>query len=248
MRSEHGISLTYGLLKQLGQSIVKEEFELTGFPTEAELCQRYGASRTVMREVVKMLSAKGLVSSRQRQGTRIEKKDKWNLLDPDVLSWMMERPFSPKIFLEFAQMRLAIEPTAAALAAELQDRLAIAKIRESFNDMVAHGARGDGDTELALRADIDFHVAILKASGNPFFWQLKPLINSALRLSIQLTNQITGHTADLAAHEAILNAIENRQASQALHASEAILNEIFQLVDPLLRSYESFGESKSVKK
>ncbi len=231
MRSEHGVSLAYGLLKTLGQSIVTGEFEGTGFPTEAELCTRYGASRTVMREAVKMLSAKGLLSSRQRQGTRVEPVDNWNLLDPDVLRWLMERPFSTKIFREFAQMRLAIEPAAAALAAEVQDKLAIAAIREGLEGMATHGAAGNGDAEAALQADIDFHVAILKASGNPFFWRLKPLINNALQLSIQLTNRVSGHTADIAAHEAVLTAIEKGDAAEARRTSEAILRDSLKLIE-----------------
>lgn len=231
MRSEHGVSLAYGLLKTLGQSIVMGHFEKTGFPTEAELCVRYGASRTVMREAVKMLSAKGLLSSRQRQGTRVEPVENWNLLDPDVLRWLMERPYSNKIYLEFTQMRLAIEPTAAALAAEVQDRLAIAAIREGLEGMRAHGGHGDDDKEAAVQADIDFHVAILKASGNPFFWRLKPLIDNALRLSITLTNQISGHMASISAHEAILIAIEKGDPVAAEKASEAILRESLKLIE-----------------
>jgi DNA-binding FadR family transcriptional regulator len=227
MRSELGVSLAYGLLGSLGQSIVTGEFEDSTFPTEAELCVRYGASRTVMREAVKMLSTKGLLSSRQRQGTRVEPVENWNLLDPDVLRWLMERPFSNKIFLEFTQMRMAIEPTAAALAASVQDKIAISQIREGLNGMIANG----GDPERSLQADIDFHVAILKASGNPFFWRLKPLITNALRLSITLTNQISGHTASIAAHEAILVAIENGEAAGAERASEAILRESLKLIE-----------------
>ena len=226
MRSELGVSLAYGLLATLGQSIVTGEFDKTGFPTEAELCVKFGASRTVMREAVKMLSAKGLISSRQRQGTRVEPVENWNLLDPDVLRWLMERPYSNKIFLEFAQMRLAIEPAAAALAAENQDRPAIASIREGLQAMIDHA----GQPDLALKADIDFHVAILKASGNPFFWRLKPLITNALNLSIQLTNKIAGHMADIQAHESILVAIEKGDADTARRSSEAILVESVNLI------------------
>ena len=221
MRSELGVSLAYGLLSTLGQAIVTGEYEKSGFPTEAELCAKFGASRTVMREAVKMLSAKGLITSRQRQGTRVEPVENWNLLDPDVLRWLMERPYSNKIFLEFAQMRLAIEPAASALAAELQDRRAIAGIREGWQAMIDNA----GQPDLALQADIDFHVAILKASGNPFFWRLKPLITSALHMSIQLTNTIAGHMADISAHEAILVAIEKGDAQAAKKASEDILLE-----------------------
>ncbi len=227
MRSKLGVSLAYGLLTTLGQAIVTGDFEKTGFPTEAELCVRYGASRTVMREAVKMLSAKGLLSSRQRQGTRVEPVDNWNLLDPDVLRWLMERPFSTKIFREFAQMRLAIEPMASALAAEVQDKPAIAAIREGLNGMIVHG----GDPEKSLQADIDFHVAILRASGNPFFWRLKPLINNALQLSIQLTNKIAGHTASIAAHEAIVDAIERGDAAAAEAASRAVLVDSIKLIE-----------------
>ncbi|ESQ83134.1 GntR family transcriptional regulator [Asticcacaulis sp. AC466] len=226
MRSELGVSLAYGLLATLGQSIVTGEFDKTGFPTEAELCVKFGASRTVMREAVKMLSAKGLISSRQRQGTRVEPVENWNLLDPDVLRWLMERPYSNKIFLEFAQMRLAIEPAAAALAAENQDRPAIASIREGLQAMIDHA----GQPDLALKADIDFHVAILKASGNPFFWRLKPLITNALNLSIQLTNKIAGHMADIQAHQSILVAIEKGDADTARRSSEAILVESVNLI------------------
>jgi DNA-binding FadR family transcriptional regulator len=226
MRSELGVSLAYGLMRTLGQSIVTGVYERTGFPTEAELCQQFGASRTVMREAVKMLSAKGLLSSRQRQGTRVEPVENWNLLDPDVLRWLMERPYSNKIFKEFTQMRLAIEPTAAALAAEVQNKLAIAEIREGFEAM---GAAKDPDA--SLQADIDFHVAILKASGNPFFWRLKPMITNALNLSIQLTNRIAGHTADLAQHETILVAIEKGDVEAAEKASQAILRESLKFIE-----------------
>ena len=234
MRSEFGVSLAYGLLRTLGQSIVTGEFEKTGFPTEAELCQKFGASRTVMREAVKMLSAKGLLSSRQRQGTRVEPVENWNLLDPDVLRWLMERPYSNKIFKEFTEMRLAIEPTAAALAAQVQNRLAIAEIREGLEAM---GAAKDPDA--SLQADIDFHVAILKASGNPFFWRLKPMITNALNLSIQLTNKIAGHTADLAQHEAILIAIEKGDATAAEKASEAILRESLTFIEKTAEAPEA---------
>ncbi len=222
-----GVSLAYGLLTTLGRSIVTGEFDKTGFPTEAELCVRFGASRTVTREAVKMLSAKGLLSSRQRQGTRVEPVDKWNLLDPDVLRWLMERPFSHKIFLEFTQMRLAIEPTAAALAAQVQDKAAIAEIRAGLEGMRLH----KGEPEVSLESDIAFHVAILKASGNPFFWRLKPLIDNALRLSITLTNTIAGHTASIPAHEAICVAIETGDALTAETASRAILIESLTFIE-----------------
>ena len=226
MKTKKGVSLAYKLLEELGRAIVLGAFSKDGFPTEAELCVQYGVSRTIVREVVKMLSSKGLLVSRQRQGTRVMPMELWNLLDPDVLAWLMARPYSKSIFLEFSQMRLAIEPTAAALAAELMDQASISAIRKALDDMETYADEMDE----ALAADIDFHVAILKASGNPFFWRLKPLITNALNLSIQLTNEIAGHTADIKAHRAILIAIEKGDPLAAKLASEAILHESIKLI------------------
>ena len=226
MKPKKGVSLAYNLLEVLGRAIVVGEYNASGFPTEAELCVQYGTSRTIVREVVKMLSSKGLLVSRQRQGTRVSPVEKWNLLDPDVLAWLMARPYSKRIFLEFTQMRLAIEPTAAALAAEVQDKESLAEIRKALDDMQTSAGKKDE----ALVADIAFHVAILKASGNPFFWRLKPLITNALNLSIQLTNEIAGHTADIEAHSAILTAIERGDPQAAKRASEVILNESIKLI------------------
>ncbi|MBW8882899.1 MAG: FadR family transcriptional regulator, partial [Asticcacaulis sp.] len=185
MRHIHGVSLTYSLLETIGQAIVVGEFEESGFPTEAELCVMYGASRTVAREAVKMLSAKGLLSSRPRQGTRVEPVANWNLLDPDVTRWMTERPYSNKIYRDLTEVRMAIEPMAAALAARRATKADIKAIRAGLN-----GMRDEADHhDLALQADIEFHVAILKASGNPFLIQLRELVHTALTISIGLTNR-----------------------------------------------------------
>jgi len=227
MRTQHGVSLTYGLLETLGQSIVSGYYDGRGFPTEAELCAAFGASRTVAREAVKMLTAKGLVSARPRQGTRVEPVAHWNLLDPDVTRWLMERPFSNTIYREFTEVRLAIEPVAASLAAQRAERKDIRAIRDGLNGMRDHA----GDHEQALAADIEFHVAILRASGNPFFWQLRELINTALRISIGITNRISGHTASIPAHETVLIAIENADADGAMQAMRAILLESLALIE-----------------
>ncbi|ESQ80068.1 FadR/GntR family transcriptional regulator [Asticcacaulis sp. YBE204] len=227
MRTSKGVSLTYGLLETLGQSIVSGFYDGKGFPTEAELCTQFSASRTVAREAVKMLTAKGLLSARPRQGTKVEPVGKWNLLDPDVTRWLMERPFSNKIYREFSEVRLAIEPTAAYLAARRGDAADIRRIRDGLDGMNTHAA----DPEQSLTADIEFHVAILRASGNPFFWQLRELINTALRLSISITNRISGHTASVPAHEDVLIAIEKGDADGAQAAMRAILLESLALIE-----------------
>lgn len=226
-RHPPGVSLTYGLLETLGQSNVAGAFEPTGFPTEAELCIRFEASRTVAREAVKMLSAKGLLSSRPRQGTRVEPVSHWNLLDPDVARWMGERPYTKTIYRQLTEVRMAIEPMAASLAARRAGKGDLLAMRNALNrmrDLAAH-------PDLALQADIDFHVAILKASGNPFLIQLKELIHTALTHSISLTNRIVGHTASIADHEAVLIGIEAADPLAAESAMRFILAESLDLID-----------------
>ena len=114
----HTQNLTQTIVQNLGKDIVTGRHTADQpFPIEAELCETYGASRSVLREAVKMLTAKGLLSARPRQGTRVQPEENWNLLDPDVLSWLLERKLSLPLLAEFAEMRLAVEPMAAHLAA-----------------------------------------------------------------------------------------------------------------------------------
>ena len=229
LRHSPGVSLTYSLLETLGQAIVIGEFETSGFPTEAELCLRFGASRTVAREAVKMLAAKGLLASRPRRGTRVAATGDWNLLDPDIQRWMTERPYSTSIYRNLTEVRLAIEPVAASLAARRAGAADIRDIRLALHGMEDEAA----NHERALLADIDFHVAILKASGNPFLVQLRELIHTALTISIGLTNRISGHAASIGDHGAVLRAIEGGDAAAAEAAMRHILMESLALIDSL---------------
>lgn len=229
MRHANGMSLTYGMLETLGQSIVAGDFENKPFPTEAELALKHSASRTVAREAVKMLAAKGLLTSRPRQGTRVESVANWNLLDPDVTRWMQERPFTSKVYRDYTEVRLAIEPVAAALAAKRASKADIAAIGKALDIMNNEAAHHD----VALLADIDFHVAILKASGNPFLIQLKELVETALTISIGLTSRIAGHAADIEDHRAVLTAIEAGDGVTAETAMRHILTESLGLIEAM---------------
>src|SRR6478736_3358498 len=117
LRGLLGRNLTHGLLEVLGRSIVIGDYQVRSFPNEAELAKQHGVSRSVTREAVKMLTAKGLLSARPRQGTVVQPATNWNLFDTDVLRWLLERQFSIDLLRQFNQLRVAIEPEAAALAA-----------------------------------------------------------------------------------------------------------------------------------
>ena len=219
-------NLTYGLLESLGRAIVGGRFDDGSFPTEGELAMQHGASRSVIREAVKMLTAKGLLRARPRQGTRVTAESDWNLLDPDVLRWLLERKFSLSLLREFTQMRLAIEPAAAALAAARANAPTLAGIEAALERMRA-AERGEGD---GVEADIAFHTALLGASGNRFFAHLDQLVNTALRISIRFTNSIKGRSASIPQHQDVLDAVRAGDGERAAAAMRLLILEALELV------------------
>ncbi|HEY0942089.1 MAG TPA: FadR/GntR family transcriptional regulator [Steroidobacter sp.] len=228
MRKPSGQNLTFAIVEELGQAVVTQAYgDAQPFPIEAELCKKFGASRTVLREAVKMLTAKGLLSARPRQGTWVEPEKHWNLLDPDVLRWLLERKFSLELLTEFAEIRFAIEPSAAALAARNATPEALARIERAVERMKS-AARGEDDP---LESDIAFHVAVLHATANRFYAQLEDMINAALRFSIRLTNSMKGVAqADVDLHQQVLDAITARDSNQARAAMENIITEVLDLI------------------
>ena len=87
-------------------------------PTEGELCATMGVSRTILREAVKTLVAKGMLVTGPRTGTRTRPPADWNLLDPDVIRWRLEAGVDQAFVRDILELRLAIEPEAAKLAAQ----------------------------------------------------------------------------------------------------------------------------------
>ena len=226
-RPQLGRNLTYGMLDSLGRAIVTGRYEREAFPTEAELARQHGVSRSVTREAVKMLTAKGLLSARPRQGTVVQPSTSWNLFDTDVLRWLLERQFSVDLLRQFNQLRVAIEPEAAALAARLANAEDLARISAGLARMEA-AERGEDDT---LEADIAFHVAILRASENPFYAQFREMVGTALRTSIRFTNRIKGRTANVADHAAVRDAIAAHDPEAARTAMRVLIGDVLALIE-----------------
>jgi DNA-binding FadR family transcriptional regulator len=225
-----GRNLTHQLTHQLGAAIVQGQYAIDKpFPTEAELSSQFSISRSVTREAVKMLTAKGLIASRPRQGIRVMPGSHWNMFDADVLSWTLHARPSLGLLREFTQLRMAIEPEAASLAAQNnKDRKAIELIAQALERM----KQADLGQDDPLEADIEFHCAILAASKNRFFFQLREFIQVALRVSIASTNQLKGVlTADYDDHKRIYDAIVMGDTNAATIAVKSLLAEVMQLID-----------------
>lgn len=224
-----GRNLTYHVMHELGVEIVKGTYGPTNpFPIEAYLCNKLSVSRSVLREAIKMLTAKGLLGSRPRQGTWVQSPESWNLLDPDVLGWLLEQKFSTQLLLEFLEMRLAVEPIAAGLAAVRAKPAAVSQIGAALMRM----QRAEEGKEDPLQSDIDFHVAVLQASGNRYMARLRDLVGAALRTSIRLTNQMKGvRLASVADHQKVYDAIVAKDATGATEAMRMLIFEAIALVE-----------------
>ncbi len=222
-------SLTQQIVQDLGVAIVTGQYAgPDGFPIESEICAEYGASRSVVREAIKVLNAKGLLIARPRRGTSVRPEREWNMLDPDVLYWMLNRRFSLTLLMDFTRARLAIEPAAAAEAARTGTDEQIACIGEMLDCMrQAHEGRLD-----PLDTDVDFHLAILEASNNPFFYGMSPMIETALRFSIRFTNrQLRQRVASVEEHERIYRAIKARDVKTAIEESRGLLERALALME-----------------
>lgn len=226
---DRNFNLSQRMTHELGKAIVCGVYSKgNGLPTEADLCEQFGISRSAVREAVKMLSAKGLISSRPRQGIRILPEEKWNIFDPDLLKWLLERSPSLKVVQEFLQLRIAIEPEAASLAARYAGQKEIDTIEESLERMAATSE----SLEKMLEADIAYHVSILYASKNRFYISLRDFVKTALNVSIRYTSSIKGNRgAIIEDHTKVLNAIKNHNPERAKNAMLVIIDEALTFIE-----------------
>ncbi len=172
-------------------------------PKEEAIGQDLGVSRTVVREAMRTLVAKGMVTVRRRHGTQVRPVEEWSLFDPQVVAWRLSSGVNRHFIDDLARFRLGIEPFAAGLAAQ-NPGFPAATLMARYERMVA-AAEGDGDYH---EADLGFHEAILLGADNQFLRQLAPLMANALRVSFAIS--VTGMDAarsSLPLHREVADAI-----------------------------------------
>lgn len=210
------------VMRVLASDICAEIFPIGAFlPTENELCQRYGVSRTVIRETLKILESKGLVRSRSRVGTIVCPKEEWNILDQQVLEWIGPRIFEMDLLKCVLDARRAIEPFAAEFAAERATLQDIAEIERAWEQM----RDAEGDVTLFTEADVAFHAALLKASHNQVFMQLASIIRAALELSLHASNEAADARDEAVdVHRRLVEALRMRDKAAARECSYRMLD------------------------
>jgi DNA-binding FadR family transcriptional regulator len=178
-RSLHG-QVAHDLGRRILSGLVKPGELL---PSETELSQRLGVSRTALREAIKVLAGKGLIESRPKTGTRVRPRESWNFLDPDVLSWACASSSPEQYVGAIYELRRAIEPAAAALAAER----ATPEDVERMETAVAGMRAAAGNFAAFIGPDKAFHRAILQATGNEMFRSLGNVVEMALTIALRVT-------------------------------------------------------------
>jgi DNA-binding FadR family transcriptional regulator len=171
---------------------------------EIEASSRRRISRTAYREAIRILSAKGLIHSRPRTGTRVSELAAWQLLDPDVLAWVFSEVPGPEVLHGLYELRTIVEPAAAALAATRRTQAQLANMRSALDAMTSHTLHKMEGRE----ADKAFHAALLAATGNPFI--------------ISLTNGVTAAVNALTEFKLRLARIERDPVPDHLRVFDAI--------------------------
>jgi DNA-binding FadR family transcriptional regulator len=210
------------LVQQLGQMIVSGDLGADRPLVPEEIGQRFEVSRTVVRESLRVLEAKGLVSARPNVGTRVRPVGDWNLLDPDIIEWRAFGPQREDQRRELCELRLTIEPLAARLAAgDIRE-----EVRQRLADMVEimNHALGQGDALTFSRADAEFHSLLLQGAGNRMLEHLSGIVAAALQVS---GGAVSGcehpSEASLVLHQRILDAISAGEPVAAESAMRQLL-------------------------
>ena len=197
------------VVDEIGSEIMSGRLKPGDFlPSEDVLLVRYNISRTVLREALNMLTGKGILDARPKRGTIVRPRSEWSQLDPIVLGWQRARRGVPAFDGgrdALMEVRLIVEPGAAALAAQRGTDTDFAAIEEAY---IAMEKAGDSPEDF-MAADLAFHIACLYASKNDFLAPIAHAIRSEMMASLRITNRDpeTNRTVSLPLHKAILDAI-----------------------------------------
>jgi GntR family galactonate operon transcriptional repressor len=201
------------IVHRIGLEIMRGELKPGDLIPADELSAELGLSRTVIREAVKVLAAKGLVEARPKTGTRVRPRSAWNLLDPDVLAWRSDATPDGEFFRNIVELRRVIEPEAARLAAERATATEIAAIEAAFREM--EGAVDDLD--VYMESDLRFHELILEACHNELLAHMAGTMRAAFRALFVATLARSRATSlrATALHGGILAAVAARDSASA---------------------------------
>ncbi len=218
----------------LGEAIVAGRYAVgASIPPEPVLCTELGVSRTVVREAVKSLIAKGLMTTGPKVGTRVLSSDHWNWFDPDVIIWQSKAGLTPDFLRDLQDLRRVVEPAAMRLAAERATPQDIAEVEAAYRGMKRAVEEG-GDY---VTYDLQFHQGLLRASRNRMLVQMSKALAALLRTSFEIsTRRKDGPAQSLPLHRAVLDAVIAHQPDEAEAAIRMLIDGAKEDIDEVLAS------------
>lgn len=204
--------LHQSLARELGIKIVAGDYRPgESLPGEIAASQTHQVSRNAYREAVRILAAKGLVESRQKAGTLVTERNRWNLLDPDVLDWTLSSDPAPAFGNSLFELRSIVEPAAAALAAQRRSVADLSAMESALSEM----RRYDPDSPEGEQADEQFHTAIFSAAGNEVLSRLASIISASVKFVAEFKRERHIDRDTWPDHHALYEAILARKEKQA---------------------------------
>lgn len=218
----------------LGEAIVAGRYAVgASIPPEPVLCSELGVSRTVVREAVKSLIAKGLMTTGPKVGTKVLSEENWNWFDPDVIIWQSKAGFSPEFLRDLQDLRRVVEPAAMRLAAERATPEHIAAIELAYAGMKRAVEEG-GDY---VTHDLRFHQGLLRACGNRMLVQMSKALAALLRTSFEIsTRRKDGTRNSLPLHREVLDAVIAHDPDRAERAIRVLIDGARNDIEELLVS------------
>lgn len=229
IRNVHG-----NTVDRIGGDIVAGRYAPgASLPPEPLLCEELGVSRTVVREAVKSLIAKGLISSGPKVGTRVLPADQWNWFDADVIVWQTRVGLSPEFLRDLQDLRRAVEPAAVRLAAERATAADIAGMEAAYA-LMKQAIEFGGDY---VTPDLRFHQGLIAASHNRMLVQMSRALAALLRTSFEIsTRRKDGPASSLPLHRAVLDAVIARKPEKAEKAIRVLIDGAREDIDTVLAS------------
>lgn len=222
------------ILDLLGAAVVGGRYPAgSSLPPEPVLGEELGVSRTVVREAVKSLVAKGLITTGPKVGTRVLPAEQWNWFDPDVIVWQSQAGLTREFLRDLQELRRVVEPAAVRMAAERATADDIAAIEAAFAGMKKAVEQG-GDY---VAHDLRFHQGLLRACHNRMIVQMSKALSALLRTSFEIsTTRKDGPRNSLPLHRAVLDAVIAHEPEKAERAILVLIDGAREDIETVLAS------------
>ncbi len=212
------------VINEIGHGIVTGQFPVGSvLASDAVMMETYGVSRTVLREALKTLEAKGMVEARPKVGTRVTPTNRWSFFDPQVLSWHFYAKPDQRFFESLFDVRNALQERAVRLAAERRTAEHVRLMKYWLHQMEL----ANGNLEAHGLSGLEIHRTIAESSGNALLRSVTGIVELTMALALKSLGDDKDNPylcAGIAAYTELVAAIEKGLPDAAAAALETLIN------------------------